>query len=187
MTAGPARLARRELLALAGGALVAGLAGPAGAAEPAAIRLDAERRRALAALPLLSGAPDLAGRLADRVVVLTFFASWCPPCHVEFDALNRLRADRDPAEVEIAAVNIFEDYLTVAGGLEAFLAGKAPAFTVLGGGERVAPLFGSVRRIPTLFVFGPEGEPRLHFVHEQGAKKTHASLAEIEAAIDLAS
>lgn len=182
-------LLRRDLLRLLAGASVLGAVAPslAAGAEAAPVRLDAEGRAALAALPLLRGQGEVARQLQDRVVVLTFFASWCPPCHVEFDALNRLRAARSRDEVEIVAVNIFEDYLTVAGGLEAFLERKGPSFTVLGGGEAVAGRFGGVDRIPTLFVFGPGGEARLHFVHAKGASKTHAPLAEIEAAIDAAS
>ena len=123
--------------------------------------------------------------LEDRIVVLAFFASWCPPCHPEFDHLKAIDARYRDDEVTVVAVNIFEDY--IGGGdtarLEAFLVAKAPAFAVLGEGERVAGLFGKVERIPTLFVFGTDGGPVLHFIHARGAKKTHAGYDEIEAAV----
>ena len=48
---------------------------------------------------------------------------------------------------------------------------------------RVAELFGPVTRIPTTFVFGRDGRPAMHFIHEQGASKTHASLGELRAAV----
>ncbi len=154
------------------------------APRAAEISLDEARRQALAALPYMQGETLDAASLQDRVVVLTFFASWCPPCHVEFDYLNSLRQSYDERQVAIVAVNIFEDYLPRPGGLEGFLAKKAPAFTILGGGEAVAGPFGEVERIPTLFVFGPDGAPLLHFVHARGATKTHASLEEITAAVE---
>ena len=148
------------------------------------INLDEMRRQARARLPLLQGGEVSAESLEGRVVVLTFFASWCPPCHVEFDYLNSVRQSYPEAEVAVVAVNIFEDHLPTPGGLDGFLAKKAPAFTILGEGEGVAASFGDVDRIPTLFVFGPDGAPLLHFIHARGAKKTHAGLEEITAAVE---
>lgn len=166
-------------------ALLAALLAPLSAAGEADIALDETRRAALAELPAIANGPDSAKALEDRVVVLAFFASWCPPCHPEFDALKAVDEGYRARGVSVVAVNIFEDY--IGGGdrsrLAGFLAAKAPGFAVLGEGERVAPLFGAVDRIPTLFVFGRDGRPALHFVHGRGAKKTHASLEEIEAAV----
>jgi len=161
------------------------LALPVGAGETGPIVLDDARRSSLAALPALTGALAGPEALEDRVVVLAFFASWCPPCHPEFDHLKAIDARYRDEGVTVVAVNIFEDHF--GGGdtarLEAFLAKKAPAFAVLGEGEQVAGLFGRVERIPTLFVFGFDGGPALHFIHARGAKKTHAGFEEIEAAV----
>ena len=154
---------------------------PARAAE---ITLDETRREIVAALPTIQGNSITAEGLAGRIVVLTFFASWCPPCHVEFDHLNSLRQAYGDDQVAIVAINIFEDYLPTPGGLKGFLAKKAPLFSVVGQGEDIAAAFGDVDRIPTLFVFGADGAPLLHFVHARGAKKTHADLAEITAAVE---
>lgn len=173
----PRGLAAAGLTAL----LLVAVSAPA-RAEP--IDLDESRRQALAALPPLQGDGLSAESLAGRIVVLTFFASWCPPCHSEFDYLNSLREMYPDEELAIVAVNIFEDFLPRPGGLERFLAAKAPRFTLLGEGEAVAGPFGDVKRIPTLFVFGRDGAPLLHFVHAQGAEKTHADLDEIVAAVE---
>ena len=152
------------------------------------VALDAERRAALAALPLLSGPPPDGATLQDRIVVLAFFASWCPPCHPEFEHLKEIDRRHRAAGVAVVAVNIFEDFIGQTDGsrLAGFLAGKAADFTVLGEGEAVGPLFGDVARIPTVFVFGRDGRPVMRFIHAEGASKTHASLEELEAAVQAA-
>ena len=70
--------------------------------------------------------------------------------------------------------------------LAGFLADKAADFTVLGEGEAVGPLFGEVARIPTVFVFDRAGRPVLHFIHREGARKTHVTGEELEAAVEQA-
>ncbi|MEM7224424.1 MAG: TlpA disulfide reductase family protein [Pseudomonadota bacterium] len=150
------------------------------------IVLDPARKAALLALPSIDGPSLSAADLEDRVVVVNFFASWCPPCHPEFDNLIQLDRDYRARGVTVVSVNIFEDFFGEDGGLRlrGFLAGKAPPFPVLGDGETVAEAFGEVTRIPTLLVFDREGQPSLHFVHAEGSKKTHASLDEIKAAVE---
>ena len=153
-------------------------------AAEAPVSLDTERRAALAGLPVIGGAEFAADELDGKVVVLTFFAAWCPPCHAEFDYLNEIDAAYDD-DVVILAVNIFEDHFKKDqdARLAGFLAKKAPSFQILGEGEQVGALFNDVSRIPTLYVFGRDGEAVKHFIHARGAKKTHATFDEIDSAI----
>lgn len=149
-----------------------------------AVQLDGPRVEALAALPVLHGDAVNAEALAGKAVVVAFFASWCPPCHPEFDNLARAQATFG-AELAIVAVNIFEVWgqFTGTARRDAFLARKAPPFHVLGDGEAVADLFAGVTRIPTVLVFAPDGRPVEHFIHLEGASKTHLSYEEIAAAV----
>ena len=170
---------------IAGLALALTLPGAAAAETEGPVVLDPAAREALAALPALRGAAPKEADLAGRIVIVSFFASWCPPCHPEFDHLKAIHARYAGAGVTVVAVNIFETFGRDDGGLrlDRFLAGKDPAFPVLGGGETVAGVFGSVKRIPTVFVFGRGGQPVLHFIHEQGATKTHVGYEELEGAV----
>ena len=169
------------------GLLLAALLAATPVRAEAPVELDTMALEALAGLPVLGGDPLAPSLLDDRVVVLAFFASWCPPCHPEFDHLKRIDEVYRARGVTVVAVNIFESLGGDDGArLKAFLAAKAAAFPVLGEGERVAQIFGRVERIPTLLVFGRDGRPLLHFVHLRGAVKTHAGYKEIESAVESA-
>ncbi len=166
------------------GALAA-LAPPPARAEGEPLVLTAEHRDLLAGLPALRGRAPAAEELDGQVVIVTFFASWCPPCHAEFDHLNRIEAAYGGRGLRIVAVNLFEQYIADGGGrLEAFLEKKAPRFFVLGGDDRVAAHFDDVERIPTLYVFGRDGRSLMGFIHARGATKTHATYDEIAAAVE---
>ncbi len=175
-------MTRRLLLILI--LLTTAMAAPA-SAKSDEITLDEARRAALAELPPLVRKQLLEEHLVDRVVVIGFFASWCPPCRPEFDTLNALQREFAQEDVEVLAVNIFEDHFKTdaEARLTSFLIETSPLFKVVGEGERVAELFGPVTRIPTTIVFGRDGRPAMHFIHLQGANKTHASLDELRAAV----
>ncbi len=151
-------------------------------AEP--VVLDDRRLTALAELPPIRGAQLRPAALRGKVVVVTFFASWCPPCRQEFVELTRAK-QAFGKDLEVVAVNIFETFGGADDGarLERFLDDLAPPFILLGEGESLRPLFGKVDRIPTLFVFGPDGRAGMGFVHARGATKTHATYEELAAAI----
>jgi thiol-disulfide isomerase/thioredoxin len=170
---------------LAGVLLLATATGGPATAESHGIVLDGLRRAALVELPRLVRLALREEDLTDRVVVIGFFASWCPPCRPEFETLNEIRKEFADEGVEVLAVNIFENLFekNAEQRLTAFLIETSPRFKVLGDGDGVGELFGPVTRIPTTFVFGRDGRPTLHFVHLKGAGKTHASLEELRAAV----
>jgi hypothetical protein len=91
--------------------------------------------------------------------------------------------------VTILAINIFENWSTFKNDgsrLDRFLQRTKPAFSVVVSDEATEDIFGGISRIPTTFVFGRDGRPVLHFIHEEGATKTNPDMAELRAAIDAA-
>ncbi|MEM7254359.1 MAG: TlpA disulfide reductase family protein [Pseudomonadota bacterium] len=150
----------------------------------AEVRFDAALRDAVTNLrPLINEAPTNAS-LAEKIVVVTFFASWCPPCLAEFKHLNTL-VERYPDAIEVVAINVYEDDWDGAApdSMTKFLRHTQPRFWVVKGNEAIRDRFGGIDRIPNVFVFTPTGESVMHFIHHQGAKKTHAALDELEAAV----
>lgn len=103
----PISLGRRRALAtLAGLALV-----------PFASRAQAGGMTAVAGRPPapLLALRDLDDRKIDlaslrgRVVLVNFWATWCPPCRREFPSLGRLQKLFKPTDLTVLAVNVGED------------------------------------------------------------------------------
>ena len=158
------------------------------AAPPSVPSLTTAMRDGVLALPHLYGKPLVSESFKDKVVVVSFFASWCPFCLVEFRNLNAVDAAYGERGLEIVSINLFEEWGGFSGPakLRVFLERFKPGFSVVKGDDRVAALFGGVRRIPTLFVFDRTGREVLHFVNEWGGTKRYVELEELKAAIESA-
>lgn len=153
-----------------------------GVATPApAGGLDAARALLLAAAPVNGPALDR-DVLTGKPVIVTFFASWCPPCMDEFNTLNQIR-DRYPGErLSIVAINAFEAW----GGkknparMARFLDRTKPTFPMVEATGEILQVFGNVERIPTLIVYDRDGREVWRFVHALDATKMSASLQDIQ-------
>lgn len=125
--------------------------------------------RGMTALPAVPPAPtlrlpDLDDKLVDlagyrgKVVLINFWASWCPPCRKEFPSLGRLRKLLMPADFEVLAVNVGEDPET------AFSFAGFQEFPVLFDRDSKAMARWSVRGMPTTFVVDRRGRLALRAV-----------------------
>lgn len=112
----------------------------------------------VAALPGLS-AKDLEGRavetakLGGRVVVVEFWATWCPPCRSTLGFLGEIRK-RHGEGVEVLAVAVEskeEEVRELARTLD-------PQVKVLTGTEELTAPFGTLGSVPRMFVFDKSGE-----------------------------
>ena len=134
----------------------------------------------LVALPPLVDRQLRFSDIKGKTVIVTFFASWCPPCRAEFKELNRLAAIVKPGQLTIIAINVFEDWFGANDArLKAFLQQFAPKFHVVEGDENIKQAFNKVDRIPSLFLFDPEGAIRQQFTHRTGSGKRHLSAEEL--------
>ncbi|SEG04068.1 Peroxiredoxin [Caloramator fervidus] len=86
-----------------------------------------------------------------KVVVLNFFATWCPPCKAEFPNFMKVLSQGDK-DVVFLFVNIGEDKETVKAFLEENNYKIVPLMDVDG---KVANIY-SVRGIPTTFIIGKD-------------------------------
>lgn len=154
------------------------------AAVPA---FNQQARATVAALPAVENASGTSIESLDkRPVIVTFFASWCPPCREEFAHLNKLADKYRDTDLRIIAINVYEAWDdNDAARMQKFIRTTAPQFPALVGSESVRELFGGISRIPTVYGFSRDGTLSYRFIHKRGAKKTNATLAELDSAAQL--
>lgn len=75
----------------------------------------------------LDGQPRGKHDYRGRVVLLNFWASWCPPCREEFPSLQRLQQGMGGRDFTVVAIAVADDE----GAVGRFLDGRQPGFDVL--------------------------------------------------------
>ena len=109
------------------------------------------------ALTTLDGTPVTSESLAGKVVLLNFWATWCPPCRVEMPGFQRVYDRfRDDGFV---VVGVAMD----AGGAEGvrrFLAERRITYPVTMATPAAVRDFGGVRLLPTSYLIDREGRIR---------------------------
>lgn len=109
-----------------------------------------------AEFPDLEGRPLRLDRHAGRLVVLNFWATWCPPCVRELPAFVRLQERFGPRGLQIIGIAL-DDRAEVA----KFVAAHGIDFPVAAGEEDVARymrrLGNTIGALPYTVVVGPDG------------------------------
>jgi peroxiredoxin len=105
-------------------------------------------------LPGLEGKPVGLAQFRHRVVVLNFWATWCPPCVEETPSLEKFSTKLAPRGVEVIGVSVDED----PGALKKFVAANHLSFPIARdpGGE-LAARFGTFK-FPETYILDRNGK-----------------------------
>ena len=135
--------------------LIAVLAcGPSGdSADPAAGSAAPEPEAPGFTLERLDGGSVTLADLRGKVVVLDFWATWCPPCEFQIPILNDVHARLDGERVAILGVSVDTEGPEK---VRAYLDEHPAEYPILMGSEALARKFGAPG-FPSLIVVDPQG------------------------------
>lgn len=105
----------------------------------------------------------LEGTLPDtadaKIVIVDFWASWCPPCRAAFPALDALQEEFGAKGVRVVAVSVDQNRAA----MEAFLKKHPVGFTIVRDAAMKLVQHVDVPTMPTTYVIDARGVVR--FVH----------------------
>jgi len=104
-------------------------------------------------LPFLNGGNATLSAYKGKVVVLNFWATWCPPCRAEMPSMEIFYQRFKNNGVEILAVDGGEDAATV----QQFIGNNYTFPVLLDKNNKVNSLYG-IEAIPTTFILDREGK-----------------------------
>ncbi len=113
-------------------------------------------------LKALEGSPLRLSDLRGKIVVIDFWATWCPPCREELPVLEELHKELGERGVVVLGITD-ED----AGTIKSFLKKHPCSFTMLMDSKDEAHKLYATRAIPTVLVINRAGVIVAHFVGTQ--------------------
>lgn len=128
-------------------------------------------------LPDLDGKPyTLSANTSGKVVLLDFFATWCPPCRMEVPHLQELYEKYGDEGFVVVGISLDQGG---AADVKPFAAQYGVTYPTLIGDQRTASLYGGIRGIPTLFLIDKEGNIFQRYVGYRAKEELEAEIQKL--------
>jgi cytochrome c biogenesis protein CcmG/thiol:disulfide interchange protein DsbE len=105
-------------------------------------------------LPAVDGSMVSMSDYRGKVVLVDFWATWCPPCQEMIPVLSKLNKRYSDKGLVILGVSLDRDGLEVLG---SFVHENMIPYKVIMGDTKIGNAFGGVSTIPTLYIVDRDG------------------------------
>lgn len=105
----------------------------------------------------LQGKPVKAEQFKGKVVVVDFWATWCPPCRAEIPDYVKMQEKYGKDGLVIVGASIDQGGPAV---VEEFAKKAGINYTMLMADDEIAALFGGISAVPTTFLIDRDGQVR---------------------------
>ncbi len=102
----------------------------------------------------LSGDPYSLADTRGKVVILDFWATWCPPCRMEIPHFVALQDEYGSRGLQVIGVALDRGGVSA---VKSFAAANGINYKVLIGDQNVTSAYGGIRGIPTTFIIDRKG------------------------------
>jgi peroxiredoxin len=106
-------------------------------------------------LPDIHGTVHKLSEYDDKVRLVVFWATWCPPCMQEVPSLKRLQERYGPKGLQVITLSIDDRPERV---LPKFITDNSVNYLVLVSDEATEKAFGGIGSIPTAFLIDRQGK-----------------------------
>ncbi len=138
-----------------------------------------EKRAPTLTLPGLDGKPVSLSDFSGKVVLVDFWATWCPPCQAEIPWLVKLHSELAPRGFTILGVAMDDDG---AAAVRAFTARQPIPYPIVLNGPADAPAGWFVPGLPTAYLIGRDGRILRRWIGGKDPDELRAAVQEALAA-----
>ncbi|MGC8554948.1 MAG: TlpA family protein disulfide reductase [Candidatus Acidulodesulfobacterium sp.] len=113
--------------------------------------------------PSLSGYNNFSLRnFKGHVVIINFWATWCPPCRAEIPMIKKFYESEKRDGVMVVGVNVNNNL----GGVRSFIKNIGIPYPIVYATSRVINNYGGIREIPQTFFISKNGRIMFHWEGE---------------------
>lgn len=127
-------------------------------------------------LPDLEGKPFSSSGLKGKVVILDFWATWCPPCRAELPHFKSLYKQYQAQGLEIVGVALDHGGASI---VKPFVEDNEIRYRILIGNKKVTADYGGIRGLPTTFVIDRKGRIVEKFVGYRDKETFESAIREL--------